>query len=156
MNALRLVLVVTFAGALGANAFVLNFNSAGKPNHWGLLVPDPSISTNVINPNTQAIRYFLASDAYSPANATAELNLVRAAFAQWHDGVLRFAHCFCPAAHRVANGETIVAIANQAERDNSTGRGSACGRRIAGIAGLADAGCKCFGEYRSTQESAAL
>jgi hypothetical protein len=72
-----------FFCSLGAKAFVLNFNSSGKPAHWDLLVPDPSISTNVINTNTHAIRYFLASDGYSAENTAAELNLVRAAFAQW-------------------------------------------------------------------------
>ena len=43
--------------------------------------PDPSVDTNVVNPNTKAIRYFLASDAYSTTNTAAELNALRASFA---------------------------------------------------------------------------
>ena len=83
MKTLSLVFYFTLASTLIAKAFVLNLNVAGNAEHWDLLVPDPAISTNVVNPNTRAIRYFLASDAYSPANIAAELNLVRAAFAQW-------------------------------------------------------------------------
>src|SRR5205814_2606430 len=41
------------------------------------------ISTNVVNPVTKAVRFFLAADAYSTTNTTAELNAVRASFAQW-------------------------------------------------------------------------
>ena len=83
MKFVKLAALVLFTGVLGAKAFVLNFNSFGNPRHWDLLVPDSSISTNVINTNTHAIRYFLASDGYSATNTAAELNLVRAAFAQW-------------------------------------------------------------------------
>jgi len=83
VKALGFALLVIFAGALDAAAFVLQLNDSGDARRWDLTVPDPSISTNVVNPNTHAIRYFLASDGYSTTNATAELNLVRAAFAQW-------------------------------------------------------------------------
>jgi hypothetical protein len=67
-------------------------NSNGDALRWHLdpleatVPPNPEgqgVHTNVVNPTTKAIRYFLASDAYSTANAAAELNAVRASFAQW-------------------------------------------------------------------------
>lgn len=83
MSLLRFFLAAVVAGSLAAEAFVLNFNDAGQPLHWNLLTVNPDVHTNVVNPKTKAIRYYLASDAYSAANATAELNAVRASFAQW-------------------------------------------------------------------------
>ena len=41
------------------------------------------VSTNVVNPFTRAVRYFCAPDACSTTNTAAELNAVRASFAQW-------------------------------------------------------------------------
>jgi hypothetical protein len=77
-------LVVTLLGmTLSANAFVTSVNASGNTRRWNLLTPQTGVSTNVVNTNTHAVRYFLASDAYSAANATAELNAVRASFAQW-------------------------------------------------------------------------
>ena len=69
--------------ALTAPAFVLRFDGAGNPLRWNLAATNTANHTNVFNPNTLAIRYFLASDAWSATNTAAELNAVRAAFAQW-------------------------------------------------------------------------
>src|SRR5262245_59348544 len=68
---------------LPAHAYVLNFNNTSQPRHWELLAPQAFVSTNVVNPNTHAVRYYLASDAYSTTNTAAELNAVRAAIGQW-------------------------------------------------------------------------
>ncbi|MEO8427163.1 MAG: carboxypeptidase regulatory-like domain-containing protein [Verrucomicrobiota bacterium] len=70
-------------GLITARGFVVNQNELGNDRHWDLVNLNPSISTNVLNPTTRAIRYFLASDAYSATNTAAELNAIRAAFAQW-------------------------------------------------------------------------
>jgi hypothetical protein len=75
------------------SAFVVNWDEAGRARHWQLVPPDPSVHPNVLNRVSGAIRYYLASDAYSVTNATAELNAVRSAFAQWQavpGGILRF------------------------------------------------------------------
>ena len=86
--ALALLVLCSFS----ARAFVVELNSSGDPLRWHLnplettVIPcsdGPGVHTNVVNPVTKGIRYFLASDAYSAANATAELNAVRASFAQW-------------------------------------------------------------------------
>lgn len=39
--------------------------------------------TNLVNPTTKKIRYFVASDFFSTNNKTAELNAIRSAFDQW-------------------------------------------------------------------------
>ncbi len=70
-------------GALTARAYVLDFNATGQCRAWSLAVPDPLVLTNIVNPQTHAIRYFIASDGYSTTNRVAELNAVRASFAQW-------------------------------------------------------------------------
>jgi hypothetical protein len=41
------------------------------------------VHTNLVNPSTHALRYFLASDAFSTTNTAAELNALRASFGQW-------------------------------------------------------------------------
>jgi hypothetical protein len=72
------------AGALSAAAFVSNIDDAGNVRQWKLdSLEADGIHTNVVNRRTGAIRYFLASDAFSSTNTTAELNAARAAFAQW-------------------------------------------------------------------------
>jgi hypothetical protein len=57
--------------------------TSGNPRHWDLVTLPVSVHTNVVNRNTRAIRYFLASDAWSATNTAAELNALRASFAQW-------------------------------------------------------------------------
>jgi len=76
-------LALVVLGGFSARAFVSELNSQGDPLRWHLDPPDPDVATNVVNPNSRAIRYFMASDAYSTTNTVAELNAVRAAFAQW-------------------------------------------------------------------------
>lgn len=82
-NPLRLALVGLLATVFSAHAFVSAGNASGNTRRWNLLTPQSGVSTNVVNTNTHAVRFFLASDGYSPTNTTAELNAVRAAFAQW-------------------------------------------------------------------------
>ena len=80
---LWIVSAVLLGATLSASAFVTAVNASGNTRRWNLLTPQSGISTNVVNTNTHAIRFFLASDAYSATNTAAELNAVRAAFAQW-------------------------------------------------------------------------
>lgn len=76
--------LVLLAGALSATAFVSNVDDTGNVRRWKLeSLEADDIHTNVVNRSTGAIRYSLASDAFSTANTKAELNAVRAAFAQW-------------------------------------------------------------------------
>jgi hypothetical protein len=70
-------------GSTTAPGFVVNQNELGNDRYWDLVNVNPAVSTNVVNPTSRAIRYFLASDAYSATNTAAELNAIRAAFAQW-------------------------------------------------------------------------
>ncbi len=70
-------------GVLPAPAFVQSRVANGSPRHWDLTTFNTSVHTNVVNRNTRAIRYFLASDGYSATNTAAELNALRATFDQW-------------------------------------------------------------------------
>src|ERR1051326_8088696 len=86
---LVLVLVLVLFPAV-ARAFVDPVSAVGEPLRWHLNPPDPpdppnpgGVSTNVVDPVTRAVRYFLAADGYSATNTAAELNAVRASFAQW-------------------------------------------------------------------------
>jgi hypothetical protein len=63
-----------------AQAFV-SYYANGQLLRYNLV--SPNADPNVVNRSTKAIRYFIASDAYSAANRDAELNAVRACFAQW-------------------------------------------------------------------------
>ena len=76
------ITALVVGGALTAAAFVPDINSTGHARRWKLNPPDTRVHTNVVNRSTQAIRYYLASDAYSSGNAAAELNALRASFAQ--------------------------------------------------------------------------
>jgi hypothetical protein len=66
-----------------SQAYVLNINNNGAVRHWVLTNPPPDVDPNSMNPATHAIRYYLASDAFSVSNATAELNALRASLGQW-------------------------------------------------------------------------
>lgn len=81
-------------GCLPAWGFVVYRTPSGLPQRWNLTPPfDAGISTNSFNPITGAIRFQIASDAWSTTNTFAELNSVRAAFGQWQavpGGGLRF------------------------------------------------------------------
>jgi hypothetical protein len=61
----------------------IRYNASGQPGRWNLEKPSASVSTNVVNPKTKAIRFFLGSDTASSDNRTAELNAILASFAQW-------------------------------------------------------------------------
>ena len=83
---MKLLMALSLGMVLGsttAPGFVVNQNELGNDRHWDLVNLNSSVSTNVVNSTTRAIRYFLASDAYSATNKAAELNAIRAAFAQW-------------------------------------------------------------------------
>ena len=76
------VLVGAFATAV--SAFVAVPDEAGRLPHWDLITPGTTADvTNNVNPVTQAVRFFIAADAYSATNRAAELNAVRACFDQW-------------------------------------------------------------------------
>ncbi len=83
MNLTPATFLIALVTATQVHAFVMDVNPAGQRQHWNLLTPTPGVSTNVLNPNSKAIRYFLAADAFSTTNTAAELNAVRASFAQW-------------------------------------------------------------------------
>lgn len=91
MRPLCLGWLAVWLGALTARAFVVSVDQTGASPHWDLVTPEAHVSpgapipvsTNVVNPITRAVRFFLAADAYSSTNTAAELNAVRAAFAQW-------------------------------------------------------------------------
>lgn len=81
-------LLVESAAAL---ASVFETDSKGNRLHWDLVTPGIHVgsgaaipvSTNVVNPVTKAIRFYLGADGYSTTNTAAELNAVRDAFALW-------------------------------------------------------------------------
>ena len=92
MKGRRVFLGTLAACGISAHAFVVELNMSGDPLRWHLDPPEPpvppnspdqGVHTNVVNPLTRAVRFFLASDAYSATNTVAELNAVRASFAQW-------------------------------------------------------------------------
>lgn len=66
-----------------SHGFVAYFNDAGAPLRWNLANPPDWVHTNIVNRQTKAVRFSIASDAYSPANRVAEINAVRACFGQW-------------------------------------------------------------------------
>ncbi len=61
--------------------FVPYINGDGKVLKWNPV--GVAYDGRLVNPTTKAIRYYLATDAWSTANRDAELNAVRACFAQW-------------------------------------------------------------------------
>ena len=83
MNVPRTCFLFALVAATSVRAFVMDVNPAGQRQRWNLLTPVVNLKTNAVNPNTQAIRYFLAADAFSTTNTAAELNALRASFAQW-------------------------------------------------------------------------
>jgi len=64
-------------------AGLINTSDSGAVRHWDLTKWNRYVDPNVVNYNTRAIRYFLASDAYSTTNTAAELKAVRNAFRKW-------------------------------------------------------------------------
>jgi hypothetical protein len=78
-----MVCLLVLASANRSPGYVLNVNSLGNTLQWQLVPPYGWTSNTVFNPQTKAIRFYMAEDAYSTANRQAELNAVRASFAQW-------------------------------------------------------------------------
>jgi hypothetical protein len=77
---------VGLLAASGGQAYVLTFSSDGPPRRWDLLGTGPFapfVHPNIVNTNTHAVRYFLASNGYSGTNTAAELNALRSSFGQW-------------------------------------------------------------------------
>ena len=64
-------------------AFVAKINDQGEFRRWQFDNPPASVSENVFNRETKAIRFSLAEEAFSESAREAELNAVRAAFGQW-------------------------------------------------------------------------
>ncbi|MDB6130952.1 MAG: hypothetical protein JWM04_2059, partial [Verrucomicrobiales bacterium] len=75
------LLLLCLVAVLPVRAFVPSMTDTGTPIRWNLAAS--TLHTNLVNPTTKAIRFFLANDGYSTTNTAAELNSVRAAFAQW-------------------------------------------------------------------------
>ena len=69
-----------FSFCFQASAFVF-YPVGNNPLRWN--VANGLAHTNVVNPQTSAIRYYIASDGFSAANREAELAAVRASFDQW-------------------------------------------------------------------------
>ncbi|HTD67167.1 MAG TPA: matrixin family metalloprotease [Candidatus Limnocylindria bacterium] len=82
MKYLKLVLIVWLAAVSTAPAFV-PMTTGGNQQRWELVNLPMSVHTNVVNRNTRAIRYYLGANGYSAGNTAAELNAIRASFAQW-------------------------------------------------------------------------
>src|SRR4051812_2638272 len=76
-------IALAFITLVPAQAFVQNRLPSGGGYHWDLTNLPVSIHTNIVSRTTRSVRYFLATDAYSTTNTQAELNAVRASFAQW-------------------------------------------------------------------------
>ena len=83
MRSSAVTLLLVLAGGMASQAFNFNYDANGKARHWNFNPADPGVSTNVLNPNTHALRFYIASDAYSTTNTAKELNAVRNSFGQW-------------------------------------------------------------------------
>jgi hypothetical protein len=82
MKRLIVWILLTVVSLLPAWGYV-HSRTSGNARRWDLINLPGSVHTNVVNRTTRAIRYFLASDAWSATNTTAELDALRATFAQW-------------------------------------------------------------------------
>lgn len=83
-------LLAALLAAQDSRAFVF-YRIAGNLLRWN--VNAPGLQPSSVNPTTKAIRYYIASDAYTETNKTAEIDAVRACFDQWQiasGGTLRF------------------------------------------------------------------
>jgi hypothetical protein len=83
LNARFLALLLFIFSAGSGWAFVY-YPVGNQPLRWN--VGNGLAHTNVVNPVTKAVRYFIASDAYSTTSATrreAEIAAVQACFDQW-------------------------------------------------------------------------
>jgi hypothetical protein len=83
MNRWLAIFLSFLGGAQSPLAFVGTPGRDGVTIQWDLAGLFEGVHTNVVNRSTRSIRYFMGMNAYSTANRAAELNAVRAAFAQW-------------------------------------------------------------------------
>ena len=79
----KAVLALMLFSKLTVRAYVLNYDANGAVEHWDLSGTNTLVVTNIVNRNTRAIRYYLSGKGYSATNTAAELNALRASFAQW-------------------------------------------------------------------------
>jgi hypothetical protein len=97
-----------------APAFNLSYQPNGISTHWAVTTPNLSVPTNSFDRNTKAIRYYIASDAYSTTNTTNEINAVRNSFGQWQsvpNTVVKFEEAgFAPPGYDVntSDGSNVV------------------------------------------------
>ncbi len=78
---LALALIMGLAGLTGTAA-VFQIAPNGKAMHWNFSFYDSALFPDQ-NPTTLAIRYHLSAQGWSTTNTAAELNAIRASFAQW-------------------------------------------------------------------------
>ncbi len=78
----RKLAVVLLLAAMPSKAAVLQIAPNGLPMHWNFAFYDAELFPDQ-NPTTLAIRYHLSAQGWSTTNTAAELDAVRAAFAQW-------------------------------------------------------------------------
>jgi len=83
MKARLLVLLLLLGTLAGTRAFVLRSTFSGSVDHWDLSGANAQVATNIFNPSTHAIRFFLGAEGWSTTNTAAELNALRACFGQW-------------------------------------------------------------------------
>lgn len=82
-SSLVILISLLYAGFQTHGYIATVLNSKQMPYTWNLDQPAASVSTNIINRTSKAVRYHLASDAFTTANAAAELNALRSSFEQW-------------------------------------------------------------------------
>ena len=79
----RLVIAVGSLVSFACVAFVAKINDQGDFRRWHYDNPPPSVSDNVFNRETKAIRFSFAEEAFSESSRAQELNAIRSAFGQW-------------------------------------------------------------------------
>lgn len=84
MRIVTLALLAAFCSGMlpGLRAFVF-YPVGSSVLKWN--VNSSLVKPTTVNPSTKAIRYYIASDAYSDANLTNEVNAIRACFDQWQN-----------------------------------------------------------------------
>lgn len=74
------IVFILMLSAVVTRGFV-TYVEQGNTLRWHL--ETGTYDSNLVNPNTKAIRYYIATDAFSAANREAEINAARACFDQW-------------------------------------------------------------------------
>lgn len=78
-----LLLGLTLGAILPARGFSLFYDANNKPARWDFANVNNENDPGNFNNGSKAIRFWIGSDTASAANRTAELNAIRASFAQW-------------------------------------------------------------------------